>query len=394
MAYLKRWPHTYQKDSLANWRAARANAASQPVDVMYYGNSLTQDGGSPVRFIEGGYPSHIGNWMNAKLGKQHGVGFDCARVTGGELHWTYTDNSEQWATYNPGGGAAYTPSTAGHLGGFGLWACALVPTDVMTYTGVMDRFDILYIKTKTFGTTIEVRIDGVLEGSFDTQDASQTGTVIGDFDASNTWTSPALTNESHIVTLTNVGSGSNVAYIEGIFAYNTNYDTGFRIWNGAHSGYWGGYQKTAPNSYDVIKKRQPALVIWGHFFNDKNSGNNAAYASATVDFITKVREYSPNTDILLTTEWQCPSWSTTPPHASYTDMRNAALYIAALNGVGVIDLGEFIESVGYNGVFNDPFKWLKADGTHQGSADGFLQWAKIHYAYLNDIKPPARPQGY
>lgn len=394
MAYnTKRWPIEYAGSGLAKWRAARDNAANQPVDVMYYGDSLTQDGGSPVRFIQGGYPSHVGNWLNAKIGKQHGQGFDCARTTGGDLHWTYTDNSGLWSTYHPGGGAAYTPSSSGHAGGFGVWTTALIPTDVLTYTNVMDRFDILYIKTKTFGTTVEVRIDGNLVGTFDTQDASQAGTTIGTFDASNTWTSAPLANASHTVTLTNIGSGSNVAYIEGIFVYNTNYDTGFRIWNGAHSGYWGAYHNdsNAPNSLDIIKKRQPALVIWSHFFNDRGLGLSS-YASSATNFIAKVRSYSPNTDILLATSWQPPKWSSSNP--LYSDMRGYALYISFVNGIGVIDLGEHFGSLGLDNVYTDPFNWVKPapDYTHQNNADAFLWWAKIHYAYLTDQKPPIRPQ--
>lgn len=393
MAYLKRWPHTYQSTGLAKWRVARNNAANQPVDVMYYGDSLTQDGGSPIRFIQGGYPSHVGNWMNAKLGKQHGQGFDCARINGGDLHWTYGNNSLLQETYNPTG--LFQPGTVGHVGGFGLWTCALVPTDTLTYTNVMDRFDILYIKTKTYGVDVEVRIDGVLQGTFNTQDAAQTGTTIGTFSASNTWTSPALSNQSHTVVLTNVGSGTNLAYIEGIFVYNTNYDTGFRIWNGAHSAYWGAFHNdnNAPNSLDIIKKRQPALVVWSHFFNDRGLGINS-YTGAATNFISKVRSYSPNTDILLATSWQPPKWSSSDP--LYSDMRNSALYIGYVNNIGVIDLGEYFGSLGLDNVYTDPFNWVKPapDYTHQSNADAFLQWAKIHYAYLNDMKPPSRPQGF
>lgn len=392
MPYLKRWPHTYQSSTLTNWRAARANAASQPVDVVYYGNSLTQDGGTGDQAILGGYTTHVGNWMNAKLGKQHGPGFECARINGGALRWTYTNNSGQQATYNPVG--AFQAGTVGHVTGFGVWTAALVPTDVMTYTGVMDRFDILYVKTKTGGGTVEVRIDGVLQGSFNTLDAAQPGSTLGTFDASNAWTSPALTNASHTVTLTNVGG--DISYIEGIYAYNTNYDSGFRFWNGAHSGYWGTYNvNTAINSLDIIKKRQPALTVWAHFYNDRHLpfGGTAQYTSWANKFIDTVRTYSPNTDILICTEWENPSWGPTnqSPHA---EMRAATLSVAAAKNVGVIDLSEFIGSVGYNGVYTDPMKWVRVgEGTHQTPPDGFLQFAKIHHAYLNDMKPPSRPQG-
>jgi len=377
--YLKRWPHTYQNSTLTNWRAARDNAANQVVDVVYYGTSLTEDGGQGVNQIVGGFPAHLGNWMNSRIGKRHGMGFDAPRTLTGDHRWDITNTS---GTYQDNVNT-----------GFGQWSIALGPGDIVTTTAVADRIEVLYVKTKTGGGTIEVKIDAATQTTLNTLDASQTGSTLGTFDASNSWVSNPITYGPHVLTLTN--TGANVLYVEGAFFYDTNYSTGFRFWNGAHSGYWGAVNQGVPNCYDLVKKRQPALVIWDHMFNERNLGlaNSVnSYNASTQDFIDKMTTLSPNSDILLATNWQNSSWtSAMVPHA---DMVAAVFAKAAQNNLGVIDLAGFIESCGYNGTPTDPFDWVNNDNIHQTFPHGFLQFAKIHYAYLNDIKPPVRPQGY
>lgn len=374
MPNLSRWPHTPFQTELANYRAARDDVANTPVDIMYWGNSLTQ--GNYDTEITGGWLSRVGSKLNAPLGKNHGVGFEPCRTNQGTSRWVLTNTT------------GTSTGAATNLIGFSQWATKLAPTDTVSLTATMDRFELLYTKHKTLDGEIEVRVDGVLQATLSTYDATQVST----YDSSCSWDSGALSAGSHTILIT--GSGTTFSYIEGGFVYNTNYSSGFRLWNGGTAGKWGGVPTEATGSFDILAKRQPALAVWTHFYNDKGSVFSPieSYYGVWIDrFVEAVRERSPDTDILLCSEWQTPNWLST--YNDYDAMRQLMKDKAAEHGVAYLDLGDFIESVGYDSTSTDPFDWVSADKDHQTLA-GYRQWTDIHYNFLTDSKPVVRPQGF
>jgi hypothetical protein len=375
MPNLSRWPHTPFKTELANFRAARDDAANTPVDIMYWGNSITY--GSQDTLVNGGFPARVGNMLNAKLGLQHGVGYEACRTTQATSRWVLTNT-----TGTSTGGAE-------NLIGFGQWSTKLAPTDTVSLTATMDRFELLYTKHKTLDGEIEVRVDGVLQATLSTYDSAQANT----YDSSCSWDSGALSPGSHTILIT--GSGADFSYIEGGFVYNTNYSTGFRVWNGATAGKWGSVPSTSNGAFDILAKRTPDLAVWCHFFNDRQAiflPIETYYGAWIQRFIDAVRERSPDTDILLCSEWETAAWNGTM--ADYDAMRQLMKDKAAENGVAYLDLGDFVESMGYDGTSTDPFDWLNADLAHPNSPQGFQRFADIHHAFLVDNKPPSRPQGF
>lgn len=374
MPDLDRWPHTPFRTELANYRLARDDAANNPVDIMYWGNSLTQ--GVYDTEVNGGFPARVGNMLNAKLGKQHGVGYEPCRTNQGSSKWVLTNTS------------GTSTGADSNLIGYGQWTTKLGIGDTVSLTATMDRFELLYTKIQAGGGTIEVKIDGVAQTTLDSTGVAQTDT----YDSSCSWDSGALSDASHTILLTNTGSG--FCYIEGAFLYRGNYSNGFRVWNGGTAGKWGGVPTEASGALDILAKRTPDLAVWCHFYNDKGTSFlpiENFYGRWIDNFVNSVREKSPNTDILLCSEWQTNLWLST--YADYDAMRQLMKDKAAEHGVAYLDLGDFVESVGYNGTRTDPFSWLLPDGSHQTVA-GFKQWAQIHYNFLTDTKPVNRPQGF
>ena len=375
MPNFSRWPHTPFKDELANFRAARDDAANTTVDIMYWGNSITQ--GASDSLVLGGFPARVGNMLNTPLGKQHGVGYEPCRTTQATSRWVLTNTT------------GTSTGAANNLIGFGQWSTKLAPTDTVSLTVNTDRIELLYTKHKTLDGEIEVRIDGNLEATLSTYDAAQAST----YDSSCSWDSGALSPGSHTILIT--GSGTDFSYIEGAFIYNTNYTTGFRVWNGATAGKWGAVPSTSNGAFDIIEKRQPTLAVWCHFFNDRGSvflPIEDYYGAWIQRFIDAVRERSPNTDILLCSEWETAAWNGTV--ADFDAMRQLMKDKAAENGVAYLDVGDHLESMGYDGTSDDPFDWLDPDLAHPSTPQGYQRFADIHHAFLIDNKPPSRPQGF
>jgi hypothetical protein len=341
---------------------------------MYWGNSLTQ--GVYDTEVNGGWIARVGNMLNAKLGKQHGVGYEPCRTNQGSSKWVLTNTS------------GTSTGADSNLIGYGQWSTKLAPGDTVSLTATMDRFEFLYTKSNTLDGQIQIRVDGVLQATLSTYNAAQTDT----YDSSNSWDSGALSSGSHTILIT--GSGTTFSYIEGAFLYRDNYSSGFRVWNGATAGRWGAVPSETSGALDIIEKRQPDLAVWAHFYNDKGSiflPIENFYGRWIDNFVNSVREKSPNTDILLCSEWQTSGWLDT--YADFDAMRQLMKDKAAEHGVAYLDLGDFMEPVGYNSVRTDPFGWLLPDNSHQTVA-GFKQWAQIHYNFLTDTKPVSRPQGF
>lgn len=372
MPNFDRWPHTPFKGELANFRTARSDVASSTVDIMYWGNSLTQ---GPTDPVAGGFPARVGNMLNARLGKQHGVGYEPCRTNQTTSRWTLTNTSGN--------------SVSNLRQGFGQWTCQLAAGDTLSLTTTFDRVELLYSKTQTGGGTINVKIDGVDATNLTTLDSNLTTT----YDYSNSWVSNSQTNASHTLLLTN--TGSNAVYVEGAYFYNTNYSSGYRVWNGARAGDWGSLPTEANGAFDIIADKTPDLAVWCHFYNDKNPIFYPLedYYGTWIDrFVEAVRERSPNTDILLCSEWQTTAWLAS--YNDYDEMRALMISKAAEHGVAYLDAGDFLEPTGFDNTTTDPFNWENADKIHQEPPQGFQQFANIHYAFLTDNKPPSRPQGY
>lgn len=372
--YLGRWEQTPYTTELARFRAARANVASSPVDIFFWGNSLTMgrtavDQGTPY----GGYVTLLGDRLNARLGLRHGVGYyPCYTGNATYAKWTATANTgtlSQNERY-----------------GFGMFAAATTGDATVQITEEFDRCEIAYASSASFSNSFNVLIDDVVVDTVSTHDSSHAEGYTG-----NTWVSDPVTYGTHTVKIVNLNTSTgfgNLLIIAGIFFYKGNYNHGFRLWNGAHSGDNGGILQTYPGNYDLVHAKQPDLAVYAHFHNDR-ALSMTTFNNNMQNFINNIKTNCPDTDILLVSEYQTKTWLSSMN--DYATMRAAMKQKAADNGVAYLDMGGFIGSVGLDGISTDPEGLVQSDGTHQSKA-GFEKGANILHAFMEDRKPPSRIQ--
>lgn len=372
--YLGRWEEVPYRTELARFRAARDTVDSSPVDIFFWGNSLTMgrtavDQGVPY----GGYVTLIGNRLNARLGLTHGVGY----------YPCYTGN----ATYAKWTGTANTGTfLANERHGFGMFAAVTVGDATVQITEVFDRCEIAYVSNTSSTNTFNVLIDDVVVDTVSISDPGHADGYTG-----NTWVSDPVTYGTHTVKIVNLNTSSglgNIVIITGIYFYKGNYTHGFRLWNGAHSGDNGGILQTHPNNYHLAHAKQPDLAVYAHFHNDRALAIST-FNNNIQNFINNIKTNCPDTDILLVSEYQTKTWLSSMNN--YETMRAAMHQKAIDNGVAYLDMGGFIGSVGLDGISTDPEGLVQSDGTHQSKA-GFEKGADILHAFLEDRKPPSRIQ--
>lgn len=365
---MARWPLRPFKEELATYWAAYDDRENNPLEVVVYGNSITN--GFPAD-REGGWPSYLGERLNKKIGLQHGAGFvDCA--IGANALFTLTNTSGN--------------SLTSQIEGLGAWTVKLMPGDLLNVTLPFDRLGVFYKEVVSGGGEFTVKVDSVLEATIDVNagvEMCDQEHVLPD----------TYTIEDHDVEIENTHATLPV-YISGVFAYMGNFDAGWRIFNGAHDGTWGAYPHVgtmftgqSPKAYfDIIERRQPALVIWAHFFNDRHF-TPAQRNSWLADTVAEIRARSPNTSILFASEYATAGYDGGDMTAVEMEAQNVAA--AETYGCGYLNTSLTWGSLGDNGVEDDPFNWLGSDQTHPEEA-GYEKFTDIYFNFLNGMRPPFR----
>lgn len=372
--YLGRWDNIPYKDELARFRAARDNAANAPVDIFFWGNSLTMAyNGKQFGVPTGGYVSMVGDYLNSRLGIKHGTGWYPCLTGTGYSQWVGAANA---GTFLPN-----------ERHGFGTFGGIILGNATLEITEECDRVELQYTTDPTVDVTnFRISIDGVEAAIVSRTDFAHVAGYGG-----NTWVSDALTYGTHTIKVESLNTSSgfgNLVVVGGIYFYKKNYSRGFRLWNGAHGGDSGTSLQTYPRNYDLAYGKQPDLAVYAHFHNDRGL-SLTSFRNNVQAFIDNIKTNCPDTDILLMSEYQTMSWLSS--HRNYDEMRQAMKDKAEENGVAYLDMGGFMGSLGLDGVSTDPEGLVNPDGTHQSNA-GYQKNAAIVHAFLEDRKPPSRIQ--
>lgn len=142
---------------LREYRHALYHIDQKPVDIVIFGNSITQGVGDSV--VRGGWPTRMANRMATALGlPRHDYGWVSTRgamAGAGTPIWRVTNTS----------GASAQSAAVGH----GLWNYSIRPGDIITLEDIIcDRIELFHTTFSTifFGLVTaaqyEVSIDGVV----------------------------------------------------------------------------------------------------------------------------------------------------------------------------------------------------------------------------------------
>lgn len=373
---------------LALYRAGRALVEAAPLDIVVYGNSISQ--GTGLADVADAWPNALGALLADALTDETSGGYYLPAVPPS----SGAPTNAAWALTNNTGSAGYGPIGDQGLGDHAISILNIgATTDTLAITA---RFTDLTIVVSQFNSTfgggiladsVEVLVDGNLDLTFDPRDPSM---------ADNTYRShyteelTGYTDEDHDVVIRPAGTAGaiNLVIVEGIYAHSGNLTAGPRVWNGGHAFYPLGGNTNKPRGFDIIDELEPALVIVQHQYNNR-IGTVAAYATNLDELATRLAEKTHRPSVLVTSEHRNQTW--TPANADWDELRSTLAEKADLYGWAFLDLGgpDLVGDLGFDGTPNDPCDFLSPDPTshHPGTAGAAYLAARYADVLLEDLYP-------
>lgn len=370
---------------LATYRAARARAADEPLDIVLYGNSILQ-GTARVR-AEECFCARLGDALNRRFGTggAHGPGYSPARTIG-------TPTSNRWRAVDRTGTARQDRRF-----GLGHWTHALAatgeardelavgPLRFRHLSLVLTEWDTLADGGVLAGSC-EVWVDDELAGIVDTR---RRGLPENEFRSHRTSTLGPFPDTEHEVRLRPAGTAGGTIgeglLVDGVFAHREAPDRGVRLWNGGHAGFPAKHTVIKPNAFDVLDRLEPALVVFEHDFNDRLVGLDE-HAEALDTFAAHVAERSPTSSVVLATEYRGPSW--TPDQPDWHAVSELTRAKAAEHGFALLDLAALVGDLGFDGVPADPCGFAVGPEHDHPTAAGHEYLASAYAAFLADEPLP------
>jgi lysophospholipase L1-like esterase len=300
---------------LTQWRAAVVTKASSPVDIVCIGDSITE--GYQATTSANTWVDKLAAALEANYGGHTAIYRPGSFGTPGDPP-TYP---LPWTLVNP------NPDTDW---GLGRKTNVIFAGESMTIAGVCTGFSIVYTtgpSGASFGS-----FKYAVDGGAPTTVSALHATVLG----GRLVTVTGLSAASHSVVIT-----PDTAYvpIEGIIFYNGTETSGFRVWEGGHSGYRTSdyINGSFPNWIDLLGNISPDLAIIMLGRNEwATSVSVATYIANLTTLIANVRgASSPTPSVLLVAEMQ---GSDTPglPWSDY--VAGLAALVASDGNLAYVDL--------------------------------------------------------
>lgn len=354
---------------LGGVRSALAGADSNPVNILAYGNSITEGVGVSPNWEES-WPTVLGESLNDLYSPSvtyGGRGYHPMRTTG-DGGWTITNNS-----------GSSNISTAG----FASYTCNLFSGDTIDKTvGNFTYMTVVYTEFNTsFGGLLTageftVDVDGSTEATVDTRNVSLADS---ENNYGKTVTIGPITPGVGDITLTTI-SGT-ICAIQGVFIYQGDPSAGgVYVWNGGRSSV--ASNSVVDASLGIAEYLSPDLIIIQHMYNDRIV-DASTYTSRLMTIKGKIEAIDSTIPVILASEYQTTAWTT---EGRWEALRNAARDFAAQSSSwSFLDLGGLIGSLGFNGTIDDPCSFL-SDTNHAG-IDGSSYIADAYLAALQGQQP-------
>lgn len=292
--------------SMITFRSALANRHYSPVKILGLGASTMEGQGATV------YGRHFLAMLTARLRERYPV----SGVTGGAGFipcWSNVTGQSGYPLALSGG--ATQESGERTIGWRSSRIDAAGETVSGSFTGT--SFKVIYSQGIASAGSFDISIDG---------GAATTVSSAGAYDRFHTWTSDALSQASHTVSIVR-NTGSNV--IHGIFAHNQDETAGFSVYNSGRSGFkladvQDFLQATVTDAVTAI---QPHLILlfWG--YNDWHLNvTSAAYKVYMQAHIAAIRAACSSAPSVVIVNGPAV-WDTVPtePWANYQAAHQAVV---------------------------------------------------------------------
>ena len=335
---------------LQHWQEALANVASAPVDVVFFGDSVTQGFNATNHATVCAVALLYDSLANQYNTLPKGRGWVPPRTQDDGFGHTIQWDTVEGVANNYG------------LGGWGRTLTAS-SSQKLIITDTTDGFDLYYTVQKTGGSNLQVYVDNVLQTTLNTTD----GTITPSQQSGRKWSSGALSLASHELKV--IASGSGTAMVDGCYIHRNTRTSGIRVYNGGHGGAatqsfakttpfagTGGY----PGGLDHITTLQPALVVIDLGRNDPAFGGLTAaqHGQALGTLIDDIRNATPNSTILMVSSYK-PSYNNL--WDNWLDYRTQDIAVTAAKRVALLDeyavMGEMTTS-----------NYGSSDGLHPGDS--------------------------
>jgi lysophospholipase L1-like esterase/surface antigen len=302
-------------DLLAAWHAGLEIAGSEPADVLFIGNSITEGYGTPSR----------ADW------------------------WLEIVRERLQASWG-GGGIGYTPVVSAFPGPFpaGVWTTSggeTLRTDGLGLRSYLlntpaafaqaavttDGVELFYGTGPSSGA-MRVSVDGQVAVVVDTYDAA------GDLGV-GTWRSGPLLHGLHTIRVEPVATGTVPVYavqLEGSMVFDGDDTSGARVWDSGHSGFTTAHFADNLAWTDSVPAVDPDLVVIELASNDMNKGISVPAFEANLGQIIDavIAGSSSPPSIVLMPVWR----QTSQAPAIFQSYVDAQRRVAEQRGLAIVDL--------------------------------------------------------